>query len=146
MTHFFFSFLSRHWKCFWMALVIEFSWHEKFLWQLWPSTCWLNGQEKFIPRYERTNFPCPLNQWLLSAAPLSWSQASRKSQICSSLKSFGMWEGLLFSNGGPRSATPARLLEMQILRSRPRPSRSETVFQQALWEIVLHVQGWEPLS
>lgn len=128
----FFFFLSRHWKCFWMALVIAFSCNKEILWQHWPRSCWLNGQ-KFIPRWERTNFPCPLNQWLLSAASLAWSQALRNSQRCASLRSLGMGVGLLFSNGGPRSATPAHLREMRILRRHP-------------WEVMLHGQGWEPRS
>lgn len=49
----------------------------------------------------------PLNRGLLSAASLAWSQALRNSQRCASLKFWGMGVGLLFSNGGPRSATPA---------------------------------------
>lgn len=53
-----------------MALVIECSCNKEILWQHWPSSCWLNGQ-KFIPRWERTQFLCPLNRWLLSAASLA---------------------------------------------------------------------------
>ena len=49
----------------------------------------------------------------------SRSQTLRKSQRCAPLKSLGRRVGLLFSNGGPRSSTPAHLWEMWILRLHP---------------------------
>lgn len=133
----FFFFLSRHWKCFWMALVIAFSCNKEILWQHWPRSCWLNGQ-KFIPRWERTNFPCPLNQWLLSAASLAWSQAL-------TLRGAHLWDlwGWEWGCSSQMEAPgqPHQLTCEKCAFSDATPGKSCFTVKAEN-----HVQGWEPRS